>query len=351
MSDADLGSAAGKAPVARRPWRPEPAEWIVLASIPAAWVFLRFSGARLGWDAAAHVLEATLRMLPGVVAAGIVVRVVAELARRRSPWPWLRAIATGPWLAGFVRAWAVLVGLVLTYTYLKVFVPLIRLRVFDAELWALDRWLHFGVSPTLFAVELLSGSALLPWIDFWYALWLTTVLVTQSVVLLSRRAEVRSSFVLACVILWLSAAVLYLLIPVVGPCYFVADAFAELRADLPHATGLQGRLWENYLRVVAARQGPLVGLLPFHAVAALPSVHVGAHWLFALFARRHARPLFVPLAVATVVTFLCSIVTGWHYAVDGYVGAALAWMSLRLAERWVRASGVPDGPRRGGASA
>ena len=48
---------------------------------------------------------------------------------------------------------------------------------------------------------------------------------------------------------------------------------------------------------------------------------------------RRARRLFLPLALATALTFLGSLATGWHYAVDGYAGMLLAWVAVRIADR------------------
>ena len=67
--------------------------------------------------------------------------------------------------------------------------------------------------------------------------------------------------------------------------------------------------------------------------AAMPSLHVGLHFFFFLWSRRRARPLVVFFALATVLTFMGSILTGWHYAVDGYVGMLLAWICYRIG-RW-----------------
>ena len=68
-----------------------------------------------------------------------------------------------------------------------------------------------------------------------------------------------------------------------------------------------------------------------------------------LWMRRYARPLFIPFAAATFLTLLGSILTGWHYAVDGYVGILLGqfsyWAALKL-ERDPEAQTAPerDGP-------
>jgi len=101
-------------------------------------------------------------------------------------------------------------------------------------------------------------------------------------------------------------------------------ARADLRLHL--AQGFPAEL-------VAGREGAVYQVRPFLAVAALPSLHVGAHALFFFWFRRH-QPRLAPLfALATGLTFLGSLATGWHYAVDGYAGILLAWGAVRLAGR------------------
>ena len=66
----------------------------------------------------------------------------------------------------------------------------------------------------------------------------------------------------------------------------------------------------------------------------MPSLHVGGHWLLLLWIRRRARPWLLPAALGTALTLIGSVVTGWHYAVDGYVGILIAtlayWAAWRL---------------------
>jgi hypothetical protein len=103
--------------------------------------------------------------------------------------------------------------------------------------------------------------------------------------------------------------------------------------DLPRAARGQAALWDNYQRMVAGRDGQLYAFNPTRGVAALPSLHVGAHVLFFLWARRFA-PVLSPLFLAAgVLTFVGSMVTGWHYAVDGYAGAGLAILAYAVARR------------------
>ena len=81
------------------------------------------------------------------------------------------------------------------------------------------------------------------------------------------------------------------------------------------------------------RTGNLRQFNPTRGIAAMPSLHVGVHFFFFLWARRRARPLAMPFALATALTFAGSLLTGWHYAVDGYVGMLLAWLCYRIG-RW-----------------
>jgi membrane-associated phospholipid phosphatase len=69
-------------------------------------------------------------------------------------------------------------------------------------------------------------------------------------------------------------------------------------------------------------------------VSAMPSVHVASATLLALFGFAIARPIGVLLGLIAICTFVASVALGWHYALDGYVGAILAcviwWFAGRI---------------------
>ena len=334
-------------------WLPRPFEWLALVGALATLVFLRASGVSLGWSAFQYLIDSMLYRLPVVVAFGVAIHLIAHLAAWRSPLPWLREIVRPVALLLWLRVLFALALLNFAYWWIKISVPLLRSEVFDSELWWLDQWLHLGVAPAVFAAELVAGTPVAGWLDGWYFLWLTTVAATQSAVFLSARADRRRNFAFACLALWIAGAWAYLALPAVGPAFVAPESFRESLADMPRAAGIQQRLWSNYQEMTAARAGaPLSPLKPFLAVAAFPSLHVGAHWLFALWARRHARRLFPFWATATALTFFGSLATGWHYAVDGYAGMLLAWGAIRLADRFepVAEAGdsgaAPDAPQR-----
>jgi hypothetical protein len=319
-------------------WRrflPRPFELFTYAMAVVVVLALRAGGVRLGGSAVRYIVDAVLHHLLGLTLLGLALQLVGQLVARRSLRAWLRELLTPASLGLWVRLWLALAGVTFAYAWLKVSVPLLRRDVLDGFFWELDRIVHLGISPTVFVVELAKGTPLVGWIDLWYALWLTSVLAVQSWAFLFTDLARRRHFAFACAALWLVAVWVYLLLPAVGPCYFVPDAFDEVRAAMPHAEQVQGRLWEHYLQVIAAReQGTRPRLSPFLAVAAMPSLHVGAHWLFALWARRQAPRLFLPFSLATLLTFFGSILTGWHYAIDAYLGMLIAWLAVRAADRF-----------------
>jgi hypothetical protein len=308
-------------------------EWFAVLSTALVVVFLRANHLRVGWRAFNLTVPPMLWTLPKILVAGVAIHVVLTWFGRRS----VRA-----YLVGFLRPASLLLWLrvcfatmltAFAYPWLKVSVPLLNERLWDAELWRLDRWLHFGVAPNVFAVELFRNTPLVAPIDRWYALWITSIFVAWSWSAAHPEPSRRRNFALGCAILSSFGAWIYFSVPALGPCYAYPETFAPVRAELPHATAAQATLGANYAKMVAGRDGTLRQFNPFFGVAAMPSLHVGAHWLFALWARRWAPRMFRLCVGVAALTFVGSIVTGWHYAVDGYVGALLAWGACHLAAR------------------
>ena len=68
----------------------------------------------------------------------------------------------------------------------------------------------------------------------------------------------------------------------------------------------------------------------------MPSVHVASAVLFVFFGFGISRWLgWVMVGFASAI-FLGSILLGWHYAIDGYAGAALAIVMWYAADAIVR---------------
>ncbi len=301
---------------------------------------LKLWGLRIDWNTAVYTFRPFVYQAPRLLLLGVTLRLAylsVRAIRERSKEPledYLRAVLRPGWLILWLRMYLAYMVLNYVYFWVKVAIPLVNFNLWDARLWALDRILHLGFSPSIFLVELTRGTALPALLDLWYGIWIQTVIWTIAFFACAREARLRRSFLLSCCLLWSVGTWLYMSVPALGPCYTQPKVFAEVLPDMPRAQGGQELLWQNYQQVLMGREGPLRRFNPTRGIAALPSLHVAAHFLFALWCRRFARPFYLFFLIATFLTFLGSIISGWHYAVDAYLGLALAWGCYWLACRW-----------------
>ncbi len=310
-------------------------EWLTLANVVVTVAYLRLHHLRIDWKGFWYIVKPLLINLPLYLVVGMVATVVLRLALDRSFRPIAESLKRPSWYWEWLRLWLAMLLATYAYAWLKVNVPLVRQVLWDQELWTLDVLLHLGISPSVFLTSLFDGTFLAGWIDFWYEYWRRTVLIVLVVLTAFHLGAARRRFVTAMVLLWTFGAWIYVAIPALGPCYIFPDIWqAGTSIPYPRALGTQMGLWQNYqILQEGLATGQLQGFNPTRGIAAMPSLHVGTHVLFAIWGWYHLRPIFVVFLLAAIFTFLGSILTGWHYAIDGYVGAGLAWLSYVLARR------------------
>ncbi len=328
--------APAEAPAPRR-WtaalRPYPFELVTLASMLIAFVFLRAHGLRMDWETVRWIVVPPLGKLPAALGLGVALQLLYRLLTRQPLREYLREVVRPRWWLLWLRLMLALVAMQYGYFWMKVSVPLVHPRLWDHALWQLDTWLHFGISPSVFVVNLCAGTPLVSLLDRWYALWVTTVFGTLTFWSAGLDAPLRRRVLLSSVLLWTLGSWIYMSVPALGPIYLAPRVFDAVSGEMPRARGGQRVLRENYGRLLEGRRGgALRQLNPTRGIAAMPSLHVGVHFFFFLWARRRARPLAVFFALATALTFAGSLLTGWHYAVDGYVGMLLAWICFRIGQ-------------------
>jgi hypothetical protein len=107
---------------------------------------------------------------------------------------------------------------------------------------------------------------------------------------------------------------------------------------MPSQSATMNLLFAHYGRVLSLHRRPEgVDVSPYLGIAAMPSLHVAAQAFFMLFARKRSRPVFLLYAALTAVTFFTAVVSGWHYALDGYAALFLAWVAF-----WAGSRSVPS---------
>ena len=205
----------------------------------------------------------------------------------------------------------------------------------DARLASWGAALHGAPPWTFFRWAIASPVLLRSWELVYNVGW--TVVIPGVVVwrIVSPPSAERTRFLTAFVAAWpVAGIVLAGFLMSAGPVYYdrvaggMVDPYAPLRVSLDHvswtARYVQEFLWSAY---VHHRRIPGAG------ISAMPSMHLVTAMLTALTIRRASGWLFL------VLIFAGSVLTGWHYSLDGYVGIVAALALWTCAGRLVRSGG------------
>lgn len=300
-------------------------EWFVLANVLIAQVWIYRYGVDLGgFRAVVNTARLFGFDLLLQFAAGLGLRSLWALIRKDRFF--LRKIRSTSWIVLSVRMLLTGILSVHGYGYLKLMVPILNPVRYDEQLWAIDRALFLGWSPNVLFLELFSNEMFIKFVDFSYAwAFFATLLISTTLFLTIRNERIRIAFATGNAVLWLVGAYLYVLVPALGPVY----SFPEVWADTTHLLGrsqyIQLELLTNYQRVLAIRQGHLdPGISMIYGVAAFPSMHVAFQLYFALWIGLLDSRAGILCRLGVGVIFIGSIITGWHYLIDGIAGVAIA---------------------------
>jgi hypothetical protein len=189
------------------------------------------------------------------------------------------------------------------------------------------------MSPNIFFVNLFSAPWALRAVDWTYAeVFLTAVFAAGAYFLSSPDRRLRILFANTNATLWITAAWLYVAFPAFDPCYRFPAIWLPLAPWLTQTQMLQRLLMANYYNFthLATRPAPINLLC---GLSAFPSMHVAFAFLMFLLTRRVSRFWRTFFAAATILIFVGSLVTGWHYLVDALAGLLLAFV-VRVAFQW-----------------
>lgn len=266
----------------------------------------------------------------GFVACAVAILVAREILRRLRGRP--RRLRTGTEALLLLRAAAVLVPVLSMHFLLKSFIWLVNPRTWDAFLWDVDRFLHLGISPSLFLTTAFSNGAFLQFIDIVYSnIYFMLMVVSVPVLLIVPDVSRRMAFLAAYAFLWMAGSALYLLFPSWGPVFVIPSVFGEVLRYMPSTMDVQEALFREISSLVNAPLEPRI--VRFGSVAAFPSLHLAVVTVFAAASRQVSRAWFVANVVIVLLMLLGSVITGYHYLVDGWAGIALGLGAWALGRR------------------
>ena len=283
------------------------------------------------------LLGGPLKIVVGLVismalqaALGVIVRSVVALVRRDRAY--FRIIGSKSWLLDTVRLIAGAALVVFTYGWIKLVVPIYHPTLFDQALWNLDQTLFFGMSPTVLFLDLFGNGAFLRTIDWLYAnIFFASTIIASAYFFSDPRQRIRVAFANGYAALWLIGAWLYMLVPSLGPAYAFKDIWMRHGDTLRITQAFQALLMHNYQSVLRAASGqPSEGITIVFGIGAFPSLHVAFQTFVFLWMRRLWTSGEVLFGIFAVAIFLGSMITGWHYFIDGVAGAVLAYVCYRI---------------------
>ncbi len=280
-----------------------------------------------------HAFRTAGRLAP-ILLVAVVVWVVVDALRRRLAGVPVRPRAVDVIGSLWDTAWILAIASVVatTYTWSKLFLPAYGGELWDARLADADLACHLGVNPNVVLLTLFANGP--RWaakaMDAYYCAFVTTMIAGAAWFLADLERARRLAFTVGFVVLWSVGLWWYVAMPALGPTFAFPEIAREVKGVFPVVGSTQTLLAENYRRVLLVLESPGRSILvaPQYGVAAMPSLHVAAHALLFLWAWRVGSRLRAVLLVMTILTFLGSVATGWHYAVDSWAGLVLAALAL-----------------------
>ncbi|MEL7213635.1 MAG: phosphatase PAP2 family protein [Pseudomonadota bacterium] len=239
--------------------------------------------------------------------------------------------------------WAVLALLLFqpAFTLFKTTLPAILPFFADPLFAELDRALHFGTDPWVFAHALDEYFNVQILMEFYLTGWAIPAFFLPMVMAATDRDPARvNRTLIVFMFAWAGIGnVLALAGLSAGPVYYDrllgTERFTEMMAVL-EAKGIfassigetQESLWQFYIEGAQALGS---------GISAFPSVHVAVATAVALYMYERHPLLLIPGGLFWTAVMILSVYTGYHYAIDGYAStllvAGLWWALVRKSNR------------------
>jgi hypothetical protein len=245
--------------------------------------------------------------------------------RRLRPW-WVAALFVRYFgLRRLLAAWRYVFAFIVVitiHTSIKQAIPLINGGTTDTALIQIEKAAHFGINPAWDLPNSWAPGWWMTFLDSCYFLWFPSMPLAAAYFVSHRNLRKRDHYLTAFMAIWVIGVLVGLAFPSHGPCYVSPDQFPSPGMDI--ARMLQTLVWEQYVATSQITLDGLGGLKLGCGLMAMPSMHVTVCCMYCIFFWNEGRLLRGAALAYTVLVFLGSLYSGWHYAIDGYAGLAIA---------------------------
>lgn len=199
-----------------------------------------------------------------------------------------------------------------------------------AEVTAIERWMFFGVTPTIWLQERLFDPNQIHWYDYlvtfihWSYFFVPHVI---AVLIWRSRPQLYRRYLIATGITLGLGLVIYFLSPAAPP-WLTADRAPQ--QDIYRVMANVGRSLNSnlYDRTYSALGDP-------NPVAAMPSLHEAITFLVFLFTLNYGWKLATVGFIYAMAMGFTLVYTGEHYVIDAIVGSAIATYAYVFSGRWL----------------
>ncbi|MDQ6522146.1 phosphatase PAP2 family protein [Nocardioides sp. LHD-245] len=219
----------------------------------------------------------------------------------------------------------------------KSMAPFVHEKIYDDPLADLDKFLFAGHDPAAVLHAWFGTGLAAHFFSAVYIVWIALVPVSIAIALVwTRHTRAGEWYVTAVAVDWALGAVLYVLLPTVGPIYSDPRTFAALPDT--YVSRLASSMWDDRVAVLADP----VGAGTLQTIAAFASLHVGIMMTICLIVQLVKLARWVRISAWTFfgLTVLATVYLGWHFFVDVIAGAALGAFAV-----WI--AGIATGNRVG----
>jgi hypothetical protein len=225
--------------------------------------------------------------------------------------------------------WMVSVEIIITiYTTIKQAIPLINNAVYDFQLITIEKWIHLGFNPAWGLANSNPSPFWTKTLDINYYLWFIVKPLFFSYFLTHRNQCKRDHFISTYLGIWIIGVLIGLSIPSHGPCYVDPELFPVENMQLSqHVQDKLLKAYHNLDQITLSCNG---GMTYGMGIMALPSLHVAVCIFYVYFFWSEGLLWRWGTIIFTLMIFLGSLYTGWHYAVDGYVAVLIVLLIARI---------------------
>jgi membrane-associated phospholipid phosphatase len=153
---------------------------------------------------------------------------------------------------------------------------------------------------------------------------------------------VKRAFATAYVMICIVGFLLYVAVPSWGPVFIVPEEFNDALTQMPLTVTVQYQLHKETLSLIRNPAGRRT--IRYGGIAAFPSLHVALLTLFTLASRTISKRWFHINIGLTALMVIGTLITGYHYLVDSYVGFLIGLGAYKLSEFWIKKLTVTAAP-------